>query len=446
MSEAIRIGVTADSHLGRRYPTMEFREGDINAGFDIFLDSMLGQGPDLVIHAGDLFDSVFPPGWIFERGLSGIQAIPQGQEGCQVSEEISGQRDAPNVFVVHGNHDGTADARCESGCFSVLKYFDSMSLCNYLDARRVDESVYFPRYVCEKGGVKVGIQGLGHRSPSQFEKLFSELRPIEGVHHNILVIHQGLAELTTPYTRGDILPPELFRRKGFDLVIAGHTHRPFYQEYEDTKFLIPGSSERIDSGEFGERKGYYILELTREDLVPDFRVVDLDQNRKIRRYEMDVDGLSGSEITEQCLQAVVEPDISGALIYFVLRGQTPHGHNDVDRAAMEASLTERGATAAKFNTEKVVRKEIGELVHNGDWRSVRISPETFRRLFSERNLRDLAGNPIRDESVISILSQIAYNVYRAFERDDKEEVQSVLERDLVAVAESFYPAQEDDEL
>ncbi len=443
MTEGMTIAVTADSHLGRRYPTMEFRERDICSGFEAALDGIISAKPDLIIHAGDLFDAVFPPGWIFEMGLSSFQSLPLPSDGCSVTEQVTGQQGSPNVFIIHGNHDGTADARCESGCFSILRYFDSMSLCNYLDLRRADETIYLPRYVCEAGGVTVGIQGLGHRPTSHFEKILGEVKPIPNVEHNILIVHQGIADLTAPYTRGDILPKELFLDKGFDLVIAGHTHRSFYEEVRGTRFLVPGSTERIDSGEFGERKGHYLLSVSGQDIQCEFRPIDLDRVRKVRRYDVEVDGLAGNEITEQCINAITDSDLAGALIYFVLRGQTPHGHADVDRAGIEARLSDRGPIAVKINTEKVIRKDIGEIVSNENWSEVRIGPDTFRVLFSERNLRDLAGNPIRDETVISILAQIAYNIYRAFERDQKEDVESILAKDLYSVAESFYPEEEE---
>lgn len=445
MEEGLTMAVTADSHLGKRYPTLEFRQEDINRGFDLLLNSIISDKPDLVVHGGDLFDTVFPPGWIFELGLTGVQSLPEPGDRCTVREEVAGEENAPNIFMVHGNHDGALDSRCDSGCFSVLKYFDSMSLANYLDVRRRDENLYHPRFVCEGGGVRIGIQGIGYRSTAQFQNLFSDMRPVEGVDHNILVIHQAIADLTTSYTLGDWLPMDLFLNRGFDLVIAGHTHRPMDDEAAGTRFLVPGSSERIDSGEYGERKGYYLLRFTKEDIEYSFRPLDLDQVRKIRRYEVDVDGLSGSEITEQCLNSVTEPNIADALIYFIVRGQTPHGHRDVDREAIEESLVGRGAKAVKINTERVVMKEIGELVSDAEWKNIRITAETFNRLFTERAIRDLSGTPIRDESVIRLLSQVAYKIYRAFERDEKEEVSSILEKDLLSIAEGIHPEKGEEE-
>ncbi len=444
MTNTLTMAVTADSHIGRRYPTLEFRERDINDGFELMLGSIADDNPDILVHAGDLFDTVFPPGWIFELGLSTMQSLPQTGRELSVTVEGPGQANPSNIFLVHGNHDGTADARCESGYFSVLKYFDSMSLCNYMDVRKIDDTIYLPRFICEGAGVRIALQGLGHRSMSQFQNLFAIVEPVEGVDHNILVVHQSLADLTTPYTRGEILPMDMFVDRGFDLVIAGHTHKPLDDQVKGTRFLVPGSSERIDSGEFGERKGYYTLQITRDDIECSFRPVDVDQIRKIRRYEVDVDGLSGSEITEQCLQSVTDPNLTDALIYFVVRGQTPHGHVDVDRTDIEEKLKERGAKAVKVNTEKVIRREIGELVSTDDWKTVRIGAQTFHRLFSERNLRDLSGTPIRDESVISLLAQAAYSIYMAFERDEKHEVPSILEKDLMAIAESLHPGEEEE--
>jgi DNA repair exonuclease SbcCD nuclease subunit len=293
--------------------------------------------------------------------------------------------------------------------------------------------------VCEGGGVRVGLQGIGHRSTSQFENVLAEIKPLDDVHHNVLVVHQGLAEMTTTYTKGDLVPIEAFTAKGFDLVIAGHTHRPFYQEVEGTRFLIPGSSERIDSGEFGERKGYYLLRITPDDIESTFRMMDLDQIRKVRRYDVEVNGLSGTEITEQCLQAVTDPDISDAYIYFMVRGQTPQGHRDVDQGDIQERLSERGALAVKVNTDRVMRKEIGELISTEEWRQVRIDAGTFKRLFSERNLRDLSGTPIRNDSIIDQLSSAAYTIYVSVENESKEDIQGVLEKDLLIVAESLHP-------
>ncbi len=444
MRNEMTIAVTADSHLGRKYPTMEFREDDINRGFEMFMDSIMADRPDILIHGGDLFDTVFPPGWFFDKGLAEMQAMPL-PEGLTVREEVMGEEDASNIFIIHGNHDGTAEARSDSGYFSILKYFDSMSLANYMDVRKRDEHIYFPRFICQGEEVSVAIQGLGHRSVSQFEKLFDNLEPASGVDHNILVIHQGVSELTTTYTRGEILDLEMFLNRGFDLVIAGHTHRPFDEWVQGTRFLVPGSSERMDSGEFGERRGYYLVRLTPDNLECAFRLVDLDRVRKIRKYELDVDGLSGSEITERCVEEVAEPDITDALLYFLLRGQTPHGHRDVDREAIEERFMEMDARAVKLNTQKVLTKEIGELVSDAEWRNVSITPETFGRLFSERNLRDLSGNPIRAEKMVSRLSEVAYKIFTAYERDQKDEIPTILDKNLMNIAESIHPTTEEEE-
>ena len=440
----LRMAVTGDSHLGKRYQTMEFREEDINQGFDLFLSSIVSEGPDVLVHAGDLFDNHFPPGWIFDRGLERLQAIPDPSDGVQVVDVATGSP-APNVFIVHGNHDGTSDPKSQTGYFSVLKYFDTMSLCNYLDLRVEDENVFLPRFVIRGRGVTVGIQGLGYRSPSQFENLLDEIQAPDDTDHNVLVIHQAVGELTTTYTKGESIPQERFLGKGFDLVIAGHTHRPMFDVNEGTRFLVPGSTERIDSGEYGDRKGYYMVTFTKDQIECEFRAVDLDQIRKIRTYVVDVEGLSGSEITKQCVEAVTDPYLEQALVYFVLRGQTPRGHLDVSKEDIERELLERGARAVKINTDKVIRKEIGELLEADDWRHVRITESLFQRLFAQAAIKDLSGNPIREQEGIALLSKIAYRIFRAYEEGDKSAVQSVLSKDLLAIAESLHNDSEGEE-
>jgi hypothetical protein len=206
---------------------------------------------------------------------------------------------------------------------------------------------------------------------------------------------------------------------------------------------VPGSSERIDSGEFGEEKGYHLIHVTPDDIQVTLRKIDVDQIRKIRKYDVDVDGLSGSEITNQCVGSVTDPELTDALIYFVLRGHTPHGHMDVDRKALEELLVGRGARAVKVNTEKVVRKDIGELMDRGDI-SIKVTEETFQTLFAERTIRDLTGAPIRDPSIIALLSKAAYGIFRAYEREEKQDVQSILDKELVAIAEMIHKEEEDE--
>ncbi len=442
MKEGLRIAVTSDSHIGRKYPTLEFREQDVNEGFQLLLEDLGGASPDVLIHGGDLFDTVFPPGWIFDLGLTSLQSVPRAGKDLEIREVVHGQANRSNIFIIHGNHDGSADARCESGCFSVLKYFDSMSLVNYMDVRKLGEEIYLPRFVLEGGGVRVGIQGIGHRSMSQFQNLFAIAEPLEEVNHNILVVHQSIADLTTPYTRGEILPMEIFVDRGFDLVIAAHTHKPAEEELRGTKFLVPGSTERIDSGEFGEGKAYYLLDITPEDILYRRVTLDVDSIRRIRRYNVDVDGLSGSEITRQCLDAVTEPSIEEALLYFVIRGETPHGYMDVDKADIEGNFRERGARAVKINTKNVVRRDISKMVADGI--GVQVTEKTLEECISERTIRDLSGNPIRDPTLVALLARAAFAIYKAYERGEKEAVPGVLEKEILSVAESLHQGGGDD--
>ena len=441
----LRMAVTGDSHLGKIYQTMEFREEDIKRGFDMFLSSIVSDKPDVVVHAGDLFDRYFPPGWIFDLALERLQAIPGPTDGVRVVDESTGGT-APNVFMVHGNHDGISDPKSTTGYFSVLKYFDSMSLCNYLDLRVEEDNVYLPRFVIRAQGVSVGVQGLGYRSPSQFENLLDEIQAPDDADYNVLLVHQAIAELTTTYTKGESIPQERFLGKGFDLVIAGHIHRPMYDENDGTRFLVPGSTERIDSGEYGDRKGYYVVNFTKEGIESEFRAVDLDQIRKIRTYIVDVEGLSGSEITKQCVEAVTDPNIEQALIYFVLRGQTPRGHLDVSKDEIERELIDRGARAVKVNTDRVIRKEIGQILEADDWRHIRITESLFQRLLAQVAVKDLEGKPIREEENVAFLSKIAYRIFRAYEEGDKSAVESVLDKDLLALAEALHKDAKGDQI
>jgi hypothetical protein len=70
--------------------------------------------------------------------------------------------------------------------------------------------------------------------------------------------------------------------------------------------------------------------------------------------------------------------------------------------------------------------------------SIKVTEETFQTLFAERTIRDLTGAPIRDPTIIALLSKAAFGIFRAYEREEKQDVQAILEKELVAIAEMIH--------
>lgn len=77
-SRAVRIFHTSDTHLGHAQYTrtdatgLNQREADVYAAWHAFIDLAVAGRPDLVIHAGDLFDGVRPSNRALAHALEGF--------------------------------------------------------------------------------------------------------------------------------------------------------------------------------------------------------------------------------------------------------------------------------------------------------------------------------------------------------------------------------------
>ena len=246
----MRIGIISDLHLGfRQYGSIE-REQDFYRQFHTVCLALKEESPDIVIIAGDLFNTPTPS----------PAAIHAYREGIKVLNTP--------VFTIKGNH--TMVMR--DNHYSIDEFFGST---NELKDYHLLDDVKF-----EQEGLEVSIDGITYRNNSSMDefksvqKFLAETKSIWGS-YRILVVHQAFSEFCGFI--GEELSITDIDYKPYDLVICGHIHsRTDTQINKKTLFVQPGSIERMNTTEAKDEekngKGFYIVET--EDNTCEFHQVE----------------------------------------------------------------------------------------------------------------------------------------------------------------------------
>jgi DNA repair exonuclease SbcCD nuclease subunit len=276
----------ADTHLGyRRFSKLNGdrglnqRECDIYDRWHEAVDKTVALPPDLVIHAGDLFDSSRPAPRAVAEALDGFKRL----------------RDAGiPVVVIAGNHE-TPRFRSGGSVFEILERFGVEAVW---DA---------PRTIRFNG---IAVHAVPHE-PSA-EQLANDVRslPLDAkADANVLVLHAGLNELPRQgYNEvNEIeLDPEVLAEVDYDYIALGHLHR--YQAPQ-INAVYPGSLERLDFGDTDGDKALLEVDLAigagRDRFVTRHPLAA----RAVLSFPFDCEGLGPAEVLKQ-----VEKQVSAAAL------------------------------------------------------------------------------------------------------------------------------------
>lgn len=277
----MKISVLSDCHLGAGYNTQ--LEND---AFDNFNEAMERSSDcDLILIAGDLFDSRSPRTTVWARALSLLTKPMLRKSGVKLvssTKNFDGihERTLESVPVVclHGNHDRRM--RNETNAVQAI---DSAGMLVHLHKQNI---------VFEKNGVKVAIHGMSS-VPERYA--MKEMRdwnpePIPGC-VNILVIHQNV----DPYVYSPLEPPSITLQdlpKGFDLILNGHIHVRTSDVVDGTPFMILGSTvtTQFDKKESENQKGFYKI-TCEPNIKPAVEFLPIEGNRKFFYREFTADDL-----------------------------------------------------------------------------------------------------------------------------------------------------------
>lgn len=253
----------ADTHLGlsqfnRLDPEsgMNLREKQIYENFLAAIDEIIAQKPDVLVHAGDLFDTVKPKNKAFSMAMEALERLHAA---------------GIPVVVIAGNH-SMVKTRYTASPFEVLSYHPGEI-----------SAAYSFRYERVEVGDSIFHLIPNMLRPEDYRTAYDAIE-LSQDHNNILVTH-GLATQIRDKRLATVAEHELdstMLSDEFDYIALGHYHR---QSRITENAWYSGSIEYLSYGEISDTKGGLIVDLdhsSRDDhhgvkplLLPRTPMVDL---------------------------------------------------------------------------------------------------------------------------------------------------------------------------
>ena len=218
----LKIGIISDAHLGKVQYGLPERENDFYEAFEEACGKLAQEGIDVLLLAGDIFDSSRPLNralFKFENAVSKI--IETGTQ----------------VYAISGDHD-----------FPKRRDLPPMMLY-----RRLGITYLWTKEKCVEAGDYV-VCGIQNHPKSFKEKLVDALKEIDKTmaqkegKTRILMLHQGLSNFSK--YASEISLEELPRN--IDVYALGHLHSFIYKKLGDKLLVYPGSLEIVDASEIQE--------------------------------------------------------------------------------------------------------------------------------------------------------------------------------------------------
>lgn len=251
----MKIALISDAHLGYGYGTE--REEDAFAQFEAALDLAINRGADLIVLAGDVFDSRIPRPEVWARALKILQKPLLAKKSNVKFLGVAREREiSPIVFsgipviAVHGTHEMRG-----SHAVNPVQTLEHAGFLIHLHC----DCVSF-----EINGQRLNIFGLSG-VPEQYVKGALESwdpKPAQG--KNIFIFHQSLHEYI--YDEGDTFISISDLPAGFDFYVDGHVH---WNNVLAEKYFFPGSTviTQMKKREAEQKKGFYIIEDNKYEFV-----------------------------------------------------------------------------------------------------------------------------------------------------------------------------------
>jgi DNA repair exonuclease SbcCD nuclease subunit len=238
----MRVLHLADTHLGYsayRKVTEEGinqREIDIYAAFTQCIDYAIKTKPDLVLHAGDLFDSVRPTNRAITVALQQILRL---------------SKDNIPFIVISGNHE-TPKLRETGNIFTIFEHLDHVYPIH--DNRYETVSV-------QTKNETVMIHAIPQcQTPKDFDMNFKKIMLDNNVDYNFLIAHGAVAGIKEFKMNefNELFIPVKNIQQDFDYIALGHYH--MNTKLQENAFYA-GSTERLSFTEAGTQKGFLEIDL-----------------------------------------------------------------------------------------------------------------------------------------------------------------------------------------
>jgi len=299
----------SDSHLGysayrKSTPDgINQRETDTYYAFKQFVDFAVKSKPDLIIHAGDLFDSVRPN----NRAIS-----------FTVNQILRISKKTIPFVVIAGNHEHPKLK--ETGhIFSIFDHIENIY------------PVYNAKY--EIFSFKIKNKNVTvHAVPQcelkkQFDKELKKLKPDATAEFNIFVSHGAVSGLQVFSMNefNELIIPAKTLSNDFDYIALGHYHK--YTKLAENAFYS-GSTERFSYNDAPDKKGFIELEISNGKLKTNF--ININIRPMIDLQPIKCSNLKLEEIMKKIKDNVKEINPTEKTIRITLDDIPSHIYRSID--------------------------------------------------------------------------------------------------------------------
>ncbi|MDH7517493.1 MAG: DNA repair exonuclease [Candidatus Thermoplasmatota archaeon] len=327
----MKILHVADTHLGysayRRVNEegLNQREVDTYDAFEQFIDYALKSKPDLIIHAGDLFDSVRPTNRAITFAIHQILRLSK--------------REIPFV-VIAGNHEHPK-LRETGHIFSILDHIENV----YPVYNSCYEIIPF-----EINNEKIVIHAMPQTvTKNEFEDNLKKIKTDKSSDYNILVAHGGVKGIKefSMNEFNELIIPTQYLKKDFDYIALGHYHK--YVKLSENTFYS-GSTERFTFSDAGEKKGFIEIELGSGKNKNNF--ISLKNRPMINLEPIDCSNITLDQVMNKIKKTIKEIEPSGKIFRIILENIPSHVYRGIDFSTIREISSEAVHYEIKANVIK----------------------------------------------------------------------------------------------
>ena len=299
----------ADTHLGlaafnRLDPEsgMNLREKQVYDNFLSAIDAIIHLKPDVLVHAGDLFDTVKPKTRAYTTVLEALDRLHAA--------------DIPFI-VIAGNH-SMVKTRYTTSPYEVLTYHPSKITAAY-------------KFRYEQ--VEIG-DTVFHLIPNMlrvedYRTAYDQVE-LSSSHHNVLVTH-GLATAIKDKRLATVAEHELdstILSDRFDYIALGHYHRQC--QITDNAWYS-GSTEFLTYGEIADTKGGLLVDPGRHEVCH----LDLPRTPMIDLGTIKCEGVHPGDITDEIIDRVKKKNLPKfAMVQVTLDGLSREHGKGIDMKSL----------------------------------------------------------------------------------------------------------------
>jgi len=351
----------ADTHLGYSAYRKETEEGinqrevDVYDAFKQFVDYAVKSKPDLIIHAGDLFDSVRPNNRAITFAIQQILRLSK--------------RGIPSVLIA-GNHEHPRLK--ETG--HIFSIFDHI------------EHIY-PVYNAKYGVVsfiinneKVAIHAIPQSSSKdEFYNNLDKLKSDPSSDYNILITHgcvKGIKEFSMNEFN-ELVIPVSYLKTDFDYIALGHYHK--YTEVSKNTFYA-GSTECLTFTDSGEKKGFIELELKDKKLNHIF--ITLKNRPMIDTKPIRCLNLSLDEVMKKINDTVEAVEPEGKIFRMILEDIPSHIYRGIDFSDIRAQSNK----ATHYEIKAVIVRDVDPKFSENS--RINALSQEFRTFLGNQNIEE----------------------------------------------------------